>query len=264
MRATRNECAHRLAKTALSGVAASQIGGKTLHSWATIPARKGLPRSDNWIFRMTRETAKRRNANMDGKWLLAADEMRQGIPQQVLDSPLAGLSVILLGDFHQFPPIGSRNRALYSQHPHSSKAQLGRNLYLQFDTVVELRQHMRVTDIVWDGILRRARNGACTNEDLVKIRRLVLTNKECDIPDFSTAPWNDAVLITPRNSVRSRWNACATEKHSLLSGEMLYICPAEDSAREAPLSPSQRLLVARLLLKETEDLPTMIRIVKGM
>lgn len=68
-------CAHRLAKTALTGVAASQIGGKTLHSWATIPATKGLPRSENWIFRPTKETAKRRTANMQGKWLLAADEM---------------------------------------------------------------------------------------------------------------------------------------------------------------------------------------------
>lgn len=68
-------CAHRLAKTALTGVAASQIGGKTLHSWATIPATKGLPRSDNWIFRPTKETAKRRTANMQGIWLLAADEM---------------------------------------------------------------------------------------------------------------------------------------------------------------------------------------------
>jgi hypothetical protein len=34
---------HRLAKMALSGVVASQIGGSTLHSWATIPGGKGFP-----------------------------------------------------------------------------------------------------------------------------------------------------------------------------------------------------------------------------
>jgi len=44
------QCTNMLAKTALSGVAASQIGGKTIHSWATIPAGKGLPCSDSWIF----------------------------------------------------------------------------------------------------------------------------------------------------------------------------------------------------------------------
>ncbi|KAG2107116.1 hypothetical protein BD769DRAFT_1393038 [Suillus cothurnatus] len=68
-------CAHRLVKTALTGIAASQIGGKTLHSWATIPAKKGLPRSDKWIFHPTKETAKHRHANMQGKWMLATDEM---------------------------------------------------------------------------------------------------------------------------------------------------------------------------------------------
>lgn len=42
-------CADRLAKTALSGVAVCQIGGKTLHSWGTLPAGKGMPRKDSWI-----------------------------------------------------------------------------------------------------------------------------------------------------------------------------------------------------------------------
>jgi hypothetical protein len=44
---------------------------------------------------------------------------------------------------------------------------------------------------------------------------------------------------------------------------MLYIFPVEDSAHEAPLSPPQRLQVG-LSLKETDDLPMMIHIVKRM
>jgi hypothetical protein len=39
--------AHKLARTATSGVAACLIGGSTLHSWAGLPAR-GMPRSDKW------------------------------------------------------------------------------------------------------------------------------------------------------------------------------------------------------------------------
>jgi hypothetical protein len=50
-------CADRLAKTALSGVAACQIGGKTLHSWGTLPAGKGMPRTDSWIYRPSAQTA---------------------------------------------------------------------------------------------------------------------------------------------------------------------------------------------------------------
>lgn len=178
--------------------------------------------------------------------------------------PFGGLSAIILGDFHQFPPIAGQNRALYSQNPRTTKSQLGRNIYLQFDTVVQLKQQIRITDVVWHDILQRARMGACTNDDLTEIRHLVLTNDTCVIPDFSVPPWNDAILITPRNSVQSKWNVRATEKHSTLSGEILYICPAEDSTHNMPLSPSQRLSVARMPLKDTENLPTMIRIVKGM
>jgi hypothetical protein len=68
-------CTNMLAKTALSGVAASQIGGKTLHSWATIPAGKGLPRTDSWIFRPSADSARRREENVHGKFLLSCDEM---------------------------------------------------------------------------------------------------------------------------------------------------------------------------------------------
>jgi len=92
----------------------------------------------------------------------------------------------------------------------------------------------------------------------------VLTNETCIVPDFSCAPWSDAILITPCNSVQTHWNARAIEKHSMLSGEIMYICPAEDSTGGTPLSPSQRLTIAAVPLKDTEQLPTMIRIVKGM
>lgn len=295
-------CADLFAKTALTGVAACQIGGKTLHSWATIPAGKGLPRTDTWIHRPSRETAKKRIANMRGKFLFAADEMSllttdllyflsqitsafrategaftlniiniffeatdsPGIPPQLLTTPFAGLSAMILGDFHQFPPIAGHHRALYSQNPQSAKSQLGRNIYLQFDTVIQLKQQIRITDTIWNDILQRARIGACTSDDLSEIRRLVLTNAECSLPDFSSPPWNDAILITPRNSVQSRWNSRATRKHCLRTGQILYVCPAEDSAHNAPLSSAKRLITAKMPLKQTEQLPTIIRICKGM
>ncbi|KAG1807034.1 uncharacterized protein BJ212DRAFT_1485890 [Suillus subaureus] len=49
--------ANRLAKTALSGVAACQIGGKTLHSWGTLPA-EDLCVEDSRINALVEETAK--------------------------------------------------------------------------------------------------------------------------------------------------------------------------------------------------------------
>jgi hypothetical protein len=277
-------CAERLAKTALSGVAACQIGGKTLHSWGTLPAGKGMPRSDTWINRPSASTAKRRYMNMYNTFLLAADEMSllttdtlymlsqvvtafrlaNAVPRTVVNTPFAGLSVVILGDFHQFPPVAGHNRALYSQRPTSNKCQLGRNIYTEFNTVINLSQQIRITDPVWLDILGRARIGACTSEDLSEIRRLVLTMEDCKVPDFSVAPWVHAVLITPRNSVQIRWNNRATEKHRAQSGEVLFICPAEDSTHGLPLDLQQRLTVAGMSPKDTEQLPTRLKLVKNM
>jgi hypothetical protein len=275
---------HRLAKTALSGVAASQIGGSTLHSWATIPGGKGLPRSDSWINRPSADTAHRRYANMHDKWVLLVDETSMmtldflwlvsqvvtafragdGLSPSIVTLPFAGLTVILIGDFHQFPPIGSVHRALFSQNPSSLRCQLGKNIYEQFTTVVTLQQQMRVVDTTWNDILQRARVGGCTASDLKEIRRLVLVTDECVRPDFSVSPWDDAILITPRNSVQVQWNNKATVTHSMRSGSMLYICSSEDSAHGVPLTMSQRLAIARLPLKHTEQLPTVLRLAVGM
>jgi hypothetical protein len=196
--------------------------------------------------------------------VVSAFRLANAVPRSLVDSPFAGLSVLLVGDFHQFPPVAGHNRALYSQNPTTSKCQLGRNIYMQFNTVINLCQQIRVTDFIWTEILGRARIGACTSDDLAEIRRLVLTSTDCSVPDFSVDPWKNAVLITPRNSVQIRWNNRATEKHCLLSGETMFICPAEDSAHGLPLESRQRLFVAGMSLKDTEQLPTMVRLARGM
>jgi hypothetical protein len=99
-------------------------------------------------------------------------------------APFGGLSAIILGNFHQFPPITGHHRTLYSQNPQMAKCQLGRNIYLQFDTVIQLKQQIHITDMVWHDILQCVRVGACTSTNLSEIRRLVLTNEECDVPYF--------------------------------------------------------------------------------
>jgi hypothetical protein len=253
-------CSHALAKTALSGVAASQIGGSTLHSWATIPANlKGLPTSDSWIYHPSVETMKRRERNMRDKSLLVVDESSMlttnllslvsqvtgafreasGIQNASSTNPFGGLGVIIIINFHQFPPVGSATHTLYYPAPMTTKCQLGRNLYLQFSMVVKLNQQMRITDPVWHNILQRSREGACTAEDLTIIHSLVLSNDQCDVPDFSVTPWNDAILITPWNSVQMYWNNHAVVKHCISTKNTLYICNAEDSSHGCGLNMEQ-------------------------
>lgn len=280
----REGCSDQLAKTALSGVAACQIGGSTLHSWATIPAGQGLPHSDAWVSRPSPATAQCREVNMHNKFMLIVDEKsmmtldflwllsqvvsayhaKAGLPVAVVTLPFGGLTVLIAGDFHQFPPVSNINRALYSQFPNTSCSQLSKNIYEQFITVVTQHQQMRIVDPVWDQLLQCARVGECTSIDLDEIRHLLLFNNKCSCPDFSIPPWDDVILITPRNSIQIRWNIRAVIKHSISSSSMLYLCPAEDSAHGSLLSLSQHFSVARLTLKETEHLPTVLRLVQGM
>jgi hypothetical protein len=172
--------------------------------------------------------------------------------------PFGGLSVILCGDFGQFPPVGQNRKALYSKQASNARTEIGRHLYSQFITVIKLDQQMRVIDQGWLEILQRTRQGLCTKDDIAEIRRLVLTEPSCNIPDFSSYPWKDAVLITPRNSVRSRWNKLSVIKHCTYSHNVLYVVPPEESVGEEPSSMQQRLVTAQMPMDQTERLPAYV------
>jgi len=115
-----------------------------------------------------------------------------------------GMSYLLTGDFHQFPPVGKINHSLFSFKPPSLCCEIGHHIFMQFKTVVNLIQQMHVTDKVWEKIISRAQQGQCTSDDLQVICQLVLVNPKCDIPNFAEPPWSNALLITPHNSVRSQ------------------------------------------------------------
>ena len=120
-----------------------------------------------------------------------AGSVRTGDGQADATIPLGGLNTILTGDFHQFPPVGQPDVALYrSEHPRQSSI-VGENIYNQFETVVELVQQNRIVDARWQEILDNARTGACMEANIEEVNKLVLTRDECEVPDFLTLPWKD-------------------------------------------------------------------------
>ena len=269
-----------LAKTVTTGVTSSLKGGGMVHSWAGIPIK--TLQTDWWATNPRPDMAAHRRTNILDKLLLTIDKMSllttdnlsliskvMSIVKSVdstIDStiPFGGLSVAMIGDFHQFPPVGKRNRALFSRKPPSRHCEVGRNLYLQIKTVTRLTQQMQITDKPWMDILDRARYGECTREDLDEIRKLVLTEWRCNIPDFGSPPWDNAVLITPRNVVQIRWNAEAVLKHCRSTGSVLYISPAKDSSKGEPLTTYQQYLAAQLPVKDTADLDMQIQLAVGL
>ena len=139
--------------------------------------------------------------------------VKMGIGTADSTLPFGGINIILLGDFHQFPPVANTFGSLYSTPSHSkietSTRKIGHNIYSQFQTVITLKQQMRITDKIWSDILEQSRTGDCIKSNLEEIRKLVLTNPACSIPNFNDAPWDNVVLITPWNIMHQKWNGVA-------------------------------------------------------
>ena len=185
-----------LFKCALSGVAASLIGGTTYHWWGGLPVGT-TPQSDDWIDRSSKLLKERWQANIGSTGFLTVDECSMmttsllTLGSQVsgrvrgrdgsVDStiPFGGMNVILTGDFHQFEPVGRPHKALYSQpipgRPEKKMSMVGRNLYSQFDTVVILTEQKRTDDEVWAHLLEKIRVGDCGEDDIKMLKGLIVT-----------------------------------------------------------------------------------------
>lgn len=180
--------------------------------------------------------------------------------------PFGGMNIILFGDFHQFPPVSNPSAALYCQKVGTARAELGRAIYMQFETVVTLRDQMRIQDAEWGRILGRSRLGECTKEDLVEIRKLLVTSPDCDLPDFVNTAWKDAILVTPRHGVRERWNHAKLIQHCERTGNAMFAWAAEDtvSSTGVLLTRTERVIVAGMKETNTANLPELLKVAVGM
>jgi len=169
---------------------------------------------------------------------------------------LGALNVIFIGDFHQFPPVGQPDVALYRRECPRHASVVGENIYHQFDTIIQLVEQNRIDDPRWEEVLTNAQTGSCTEDDILEIDKLVLTNDECNMPDFSVPPWQNARLVTPRNSMRTFWNTFKLREHCKWAGEVLYVVNAEDTTGRdrRPLTSKERLMVAQMEISNTECL----------
>jgi hypothetical protein len=184
-----------------------------------------------------------------------------------------GINVILCGDLHQFPPVATApSEALYQPLTtwDSDQAKLGRQIYKEFGTVVILWEQMRVMDDIWHDFLHHLQHGHVQDHHIKMLRTLLITNQTSEsVPvDFSTKPWKDARLVTPRHAVRTQWNEAAARKWCHESGNQLLVCNAEDTISGRALSLKERYGVATRRKTEKrrkqKDLPMKVEIAKGM
>ena len=253
---TRNFQRHNAAdwcvKGAYTGIAASLIDGKTLHVLAGIPVRGG---------RQSASTLKKLHEFWRTKRYLIIDEVSMlsrsffarlcriitTAMERGDEEVFGGLNVILVGDFHQFPPVVARHSApLYwpvdPRHDCEDDI-LGRKIFEQFLTVVQLKEQIRVKDAVWHDVLQHIRYGNCRQEHIDTIKKLIITDPNCPPTDFNISPWKDARLVTPRHSVRIQWNSAAIKKHCAETHHRLYICPADDKIGDRPVTNEERIAI---------------------
>jgi hypothetical protein len=251
-----------LAKCATSGITAIPIGGCTVHFWVGIGIYHPKTIATN-----NKRIQERRKKNILGKSCLIIDEMSMMNDTLLADVAkivayvkkegsegdehllFAGMHVILMGDFHQFPPVANPYSALYSQHPTTAPDMLhGRWIFRQFNTVVWLQQQIRIKDTVWTNLLSRLRLGQCDNDDTRIIQSLTLNHPNCPKTDFGQLPWSNAVLVTTRNAVREEWNAASLKRHCRRTGNYRYLIPSEDYHKNSgePLTNDIRFLIAGL------------------
>jgi hypothetical protein len=276
----------KLRKSAYTGIAASLIEGATLHQLALLHqssrlTKKGIERlRETWgdveylIIDEISMVSKRTLAIVSE--MISIGKQKPGENNSTV--PFGGVNVIIAGDFHQFPPVvgsGPGRGALYAPSiaSHDIKPALGRQIYEQFTTVVLLKTQFRNKDGEWRGVLTRARGGKCTPDDVKTIRSLVLDPAK-DKSLFTSGEWSNAVLVTPRHSVRNQWNELASRHHCRQTGHQLINSPAYDTHNNNPLSQTLRALVQSRTYATSEGgstakgdpggLPDVVQIAIGM
>ena len=275
---------YMLMKSAYTGVASSLICGKTTHSIAMIS-----PRRDGNLTGESRRKLQQiwkhikylviDEVSMISKTFMAKlsrnisiGKMKDG--EAVSPHSFGGISVILCGDFFQFPPVaGGVSDALYNTQctvpTNREDSQMGRIIFEEFTTVVTLSEQMRVTDPDWLAFLQHLRYGQVELKDIEMLRRLVLTNKEAVHTDFTSEIWQKAALVTPRHAVRRLWNETALMKHGKAARRMILECEADDTIRKQPLTLAEKHacyirekgLDSR---QRKQELPQSMQIVLGM
>lgn len=110
------DCGVNVAVTASTGIAATHIGGMTIHAWSGIGARDELSAYDLEHIATKEKTIRRvKNAKvlvidelsmLDGRQLDMVDRVCKAVRQS--KDAFGGLQVVLVGDFFQLPPIAAR------------------------------------------------------------------------------------------------------------------------------------------------------------
>jgi ATP-dependent DNA helicase PIF1 len=119
--------------TASTGIAATHVGGMTIHSWSGIGVKHDVSDYDIEIIASREKTARRlidakvliidEISMLDAKTLASVDRVLRTLRRKMLaqEQPFGGLQVIFVGDFFQLPPVSKNERTQFAFESESWK-----------------------------------------------------------------------------------------------------------------------------------------------
>ncbi len=196
--------------TASTGKAAYNINGCTIHSLLKLPVgsrghkeltAQALVRLQNNLKGITYIIID--EYSMLGQTMLGWIDRRCRQATGISDELFGGLSLILLGDPGQLPPVA--DKALYHSKPTCFIGEQGHLAYLMFTNVIKLSVNQRVQgtnpeQIQFRDLFMRLRTGECTEQDW----KLLLTRQPTNVPNVSE--FQDATRLYFSNEEVANYN----------------------------------------------------------
>lgn len=257
-----------------TGIAATLIGGRTLHSLILItPNRKsndieGL----SALWRGVRYLIVDEVSMLGAQFMSSlSNRIRQakagrGVPT---DRPFGGISVIFTGDFGQLKPPKQTSLYSYELVKNPSFAQScnergigsmnGALLWRQVSTVVQLVQNQRhCADPQYAAFLSRLRVGACIERctdgpnDLDYLKSRLLSHIAAHNPRDLTEFW-DAPIIVGSKELRDILNEKLVYYHAQRQGQRVHDYYSKDSVSRSPVPLNARRRLWDLPSKDHQD-----------
>lgn len=226
-----------VAVTATTGLAATHLGGNTIHSWAGIGILDELPSS------FGKTLSKQRRELINKADVLIIDEIsmlhdfRLDLINQALreardsEEPFGGLQVILCGDFFQLPPI-NRNDSRYGGFVTESESWHEGS----FEVCYLHEQYRQADDEYYTNILNGIREGSLMRSQLERLRarntpesdegsltRLLTTNVDVDTINQRKLEKLDGDIHTYTMSTTGSARYVEQLKRSCLAPEVLQL-----------------------------------------
>ncbi len=253
----------RVAVTALTGCAALLLGdkAKTIHSWAGI----GLGKDSATVLA---SNIKRYNPRARRRWMmthtLIIDEVSMLTPElldklsavassvRAIGGPFGGLQVILVGDFHQLPPVYKREDSdAPPEKEFAFEAQTWSDLNLHS---VQLTEIVRQADPYFQKILMEARSGKLTDASFrvlqqrlgadwksLKIKPTLLFSRRAEVEMINESNLKALTGPTFTYDVQTIFDATAEKGLTTASQEVQRAAQKLD--RDAPYKPHLELKV---------------------